>query len=92
MPGTAHRMPFADMPAAQHAGILCNDPRFQTFAAMRSGFPGGCFQASAAAEYLRQCCGVTSRRDLNTNPAARARFDRLRTDFDAWTGRLAHPR
>lgn len=83
---------FADMPASQQAGILCNDPRFQEFAATRSGFPGGAFNASGAAEYLRTCCKVASRRHLNTDPAARGRFDQLRTEFDAWTGRIAQPR
>ena len=83
---------FSDMPASQQAGILCNDSRFQKFAATRSGFPGAAFNASAAAEYLRTCCKIISRRHLNTNPDARARFDRLRTEFDAWTGRISKPR
>lgn len=83
---------FADMPAAQQAGILCNDPKFQEFAATRSGFPGGSFNASGAAEYLRTCCNIASRRHLNTNPEARDRFDRLRTEFDAWAGRISRPR
>jgi hypothetical protein len=92
MPGAHERRRFADMPAPQQAGILCNDPRFQSFAALRSGFPGDSFQPSAAAEYLRSCCGIASRSDLATNPNARDRFDRLLTEFDAWTGRIAQPR
>ncbi|MEX5515689.1 hypothetical protein [Pseudophaeobacter sp. 1A09344] len=89
---TDRRTPhFADMPAAQQAGILCNNPSFQKFAAVRCGFPGDAFNASGAAEYLRTCCNVSSRRDLNSDQAARDRFDRLRTEFDAWTGRIAAP-
>ncbi|AVO36619.1 hypothetical protein [Pukyongiella litopenaei] len=83
---------LTDRPVAQQAGILCNDPQFQTFAARRNGYPAGAFSASAAAEYLRSCCGIDSRRELDTTAAARDRFDRLRTEFDAWAGRIARQR
>lgn len=58
---------LADMPQATQAGILCNDPQFQQFAASQSGFRGGQFTTQAAAEYLR-------------------------TDFDAWIGKIARQR
>jgi hypothetical protein len=48
--------------------------------------------ASFAAEYLRRFCDIQSRRDLATNIDARARFRILRTEFDAWTGRIASQR
>lgn len=83
------RTPFAQLPPAQQAGILCNDPQFQRFAATRCGLPGTAFSASGAAEYLRQCCGISSRRMLDHCIEARNRFDRLHTEFDAWTGRIA---
>lgn len=86
------RQRFDDLPPAQQAGIICNDDRFQRFAAKRCGFPDGQFSTSAAAEYLRDCCKITSRRDLNTDPQALARFQTLRTEFDAWTGKIAAPR
>lgn len=86
------RQKFDDLPPPQQAGILCNDPRFQTFAARRIGVPGGQVTAGAAAEYLRQCCRITTRAALATDPAAQARFQALRTEFDAWTGKLATPR
>ncbi|WP_323783094.1 hypothetical protein [Leisingera sp.] len=82
---------FDDMPPATQAGILCNDPRFQTFAAVRCGYPGGQFIASAAAEYVRLICGVNSRRMLNINTAAAERFAALLTEFDAHTGKIARP-
>lgn len=86
------RRAFDDMPAAQQAGILCNDPRFRRFAAHRSGFPGGEFTAEATAEWLRQQCGISSRRHLIHNLTATMRFHVLRTEFDAWTGKIATPR
>jgi hypothetical protein len=49
-------------------------------------------EASAAAEYVRQICSVDSRRDLNTDPRANHAFQCLRTEFDAWAGRIPTPR
>jgi hypothetical protein len=87
---TAIRTPFNDLPRATQAGILCNDPRFQDFAARHAESPGR-FCASAAAEWLRTQCRVASRRDLDLDDTAAARFDALRTDFDAHTGKIATP-
>ena len=87
----APRQHLNDMAPAQQAGILCNDPRFQRFAATRCGFPDTKFSAEAAAEYLRDICQIISRRDLNTNETAERRFQALRTDYDAWRGRIASP-
>lgn len=78
--------PFARLPPAQQAGILSNDARFATFVATVHGFPGD------PANFVRGWCDVASRRELNTNPRARARFETLRTEFDAHTGKLAAPR
>jgi len=83
------RTPFDQIPPATQAGILCNDPRFQKFAAMRCGLIDKQFTATAAAEYLRDCCNISSRADLNTSAAANQTFQTLRTEFDAWTGRIA---
>lgn len=82
-------MTASDTPLAQRAGILCNDARFQRFAAARSGFEDGQFCTSAAAEFLRSFCRIESRRALDTDDEARARFSVLTTEFDAWTGRIA---
>ena len=79
-------------PLARRAGILCNDPRFQRFAAVRSGLPQGQFNATATAEYLRTCCNVASRRELDSSADAANRFHTVLTEFDAWRGRIASPR
>lgn len=83
---------FEELPPSQQAAILSNDPRFQTFAARRTGYPDDRMEASAAAEYVRQICSVDSRRDLNTDPRANHAFQCLRTEFDAWAGRIPTPR
>ena len=82
---------FNQMPPAKQAGILCNDPQFQQFAAIRSGLPDTKFCASASAQYLRETCKIDSRRELNTDAAAQSKFAALRTTFDAWAGRIAAP-
>lgn len=88
----ARRQRLSDMHPAQQAGILCNDPQFQRFAAVRSGLPNHEFNASAAGEYLRGVCQITSRTVLNTSKPAQAQFAALRTEFDAWSGRIAQQR
>lgn len=88
---TARRTPFADLPAPQQAGILCNDPQFRRFVSRAMGTGEDPATATAAAEYLRHTCQVTSRRELTANHDARARFDTLRTEFEAWAGRIAAP-
>ncbi|MCG3267752.1 hypothetical protein [Yoonia sp. I 8.24] len=86
------RKPFNALEPAQQAGILCNDPQFQKFAATRSGLPDQQFSTSAAAQYLRDCCQIKSRRQLASDPTARTQFQMLRTEFDAWAGRIQSPR
>jgi len=86
------RQRFDDMNPAQQAGILCNDPRFQRFAATRCGMHGEQFSTTAAAQYLRDCCQIDSRKQLTTSEAAQQKLQILRTEFDAWTGKIATPR
>lgn len=80
--------PFDQMPAPKQAGILCNDQQFQAFIGQLLIKEGVTCNASACAEFIRQHCKIKSRRDLTTHPRAREAFDQLRTDFDAWRGRI----
>lgn len=89
---TAPRQRFDDLPPAQQAGMLCNDRRFQRFAASECKVPGKALNESATAEYVRNICNITTRSDLNTSQIADRRFQSLRADFDMWLGRLATPR
>jgi hypothetical protein len=84
---------LGDLPHAQQAALLCQDPAFQRYAAERAGLTDiDKLNSSAAAEWLRQECRISSRKDLNTDPAARARFDQLRNTYNAWRGRTSAPR
>jgi hypothetical protein len=75
----------------QQAGILCNDPRFHKFAAAQSGAPTEHLTKTAATEYLRNFCSIQSRRDLSANQTACGKFQTLRTEFDAWLGKIPRP-
>ena len=88
----AQRTPFVDMSPAQQAGILCNDTRFRQFVGTRTIRSGVTVSPECAAEYLRRTCRINSRRELNTSDGARATFQALRTEFDAWTGKIAAQR
>lgn len=88
----AARTPFDDLPLPQQAGILCNEPQFQQFAGARTIKSGIQLSPTASAEYLRTICRIKSRRDLETDTGAATRFAALRTEFDAWRGRIARPR
>ena len=77
---------------AQLAGILSQEEQFQRFAAKCCGFPGKRFQTQATAEFIRRQCKISSRRDLATNQDAHDRFEALRTDCDAWRGKIPTPR
>lgn len=86
------RRGFNELPCAQQAGMLCNDDRFQRFAATRCGLPGQQFSSSATAQFLRDCCCIASRSQLNNERAAQNKFRALRTDFDTWRGCIARLR
>ena len=86
------RTPFECLPPAQQAGILCNDTQFRRFAALRCGAPELEFGTSAAAQYLRDACKIESRVALQSDPEAQTRFQALRTEFDAWRGKIPNQR
>lgn len=83
---------FNDLPNAQQAGMLCNDEQFRKFAGARTIKTGVQLSPSATAEFIRTFCLVDSRSDLNTNAKAAHKFQTLRTEFDAWAGRIQSQR
>jgi len=91
------RTPFNDLPPSQQAGILCVTEDFQRYIALRimpedtDPAEAICNEAAAAAE-IRYVCGITSRRALDTDTDASAKFHQLRTDYDAWRGKIAAQR
>ena len=69
-------------PMVREAGMLAKDPRFRKWVAECVGDGQMCGEADAA-EFIRHHCGIESRRELSTNPKARAKWVKLRGDFYA---------
>ncbi|OLP56790.1 hypothetical protein BJF92_12010 [Rhizobium rhizosphaerae] len=67
---------------AQLAGILCGQRIFQVFLAERHGVESA--DETRAANRVRSLCRVTSRAELNTNPAAAGAWRRLHDEFQLW--------
>lgn len=86
------RTPFHELPPAQQAGIPCTQEDFQRFCAKRRMVDLEWATESFAAEFVRLECGVNSRSDLNTSDRAAERFQKLRTEFDAWRGKIGAQR
>ena len=72
---------------AAEAAIKCGEPAFRVFLEERHGMERPLTDDKVAAR-LRSLLGVTSRRDLNSDERAAARWKDIRREFDAWrTGR-----
>jgi hypothetical protein len=76
--------------AVADAGMLAQDPEFIAWA--RSVKGGRVYKESDAAQYIRRWCGVSTRREIATNPDAYEAFIRLKTDFEVDVGRLPERR
>jgi hypothetical protein len=75
---------------AKRAGILCNNPRFQAW--IGGGGIDDARPAEDAADLLRWQTDVASRRDYDSDPAARQRFLDLETRYLRETGQFAEER
>ena len=87
------RQRMADLSRAKQAGILCGEEWFQRFLIRQYDMPivGGQPLTADAAVFVRDFCKVTSRAHLDTFSEAGALWDRLRSDYDAWAGRIGKP-
>ena len=80
------RKRFAELPASQQAAMLCSDARFQKFLELehRNMFPDWFVvgnPADCAAHIVRKLCGVKSRADIPSNPAALERWQTLESRY-----------
>ncbi len=73
--------PFASLPAATQAGIVCADPVFWRFLRQEQLGTGPVADENAAAAEVRRLCGVKSRAELTTDPKAHARWQALLRTF-----------
>ncbi len=77
--------------AVARAGRLAKDEKFQTWIAETAlDLPVGAIASEAyAAQFIRDCCGVESRREFATNSTARSLFSTTETEYLAATGQLS---
>lgn len=68
---------------AAEAAMKCGEGRFQTFLAERHGLEPP-LDEKRTAQKLRSLLGIASRRNLNDDDAAAARWKKLRGDYEAW--------
>lgn len=67
-------------------------PKDHAFRAWASAKIGSAASEHDAADYIRNTCGVESRRALAANAVAREKFWQINTQFEIDTGRMARPR
>lgn len=78
------RKPFDELPIAQQAGIICNEPPFWLFLSERFNLRDDKRDAESAAIYVRNLCGVTSRSEIANNKDSRAAWSGLLLAYRLW--------
>ena len=79
-PGTQSK-PWSSMSPAQQAGILCNEKDFRQFISMHYG---DAYKHLSPAEFVRELCGVKSRKDIASNHKSRVIWHQLVEDYRVW--------
>ncbi|WP_110685095.1 hypothetical protein [Salinicola aestuarinus] len=81
---------------ARRAAMLGGNARFRLYLDHRrrhrqgltlEQLPDGTHDEADAADAIREACGVTSRRELDTNDEARQMLDRIVADYQRWERR-----
>lgn len=70
------------MPFVKGSALMCARPSFQRYLSTKVRYAVTSPELAAAA--LRELVGITSRRELATNTAARIRYQSLIAAFNAW--------
>jgi len=93
MTDTTHR---PGGPQSKRAALLGTNPRFRLYldqrrrhgqGLSREQLPDGTHTEADAADFIRDACGVTSRAEIDHNPAAREMLDRIVADYQRWERR-----
>jgi hypothetical protein len=92
-PAQKPRRRMSELSRAQQAGILCHDERFMAFLEEVYDVPinAGAGRYEEAAIFVRAFCEIAGRKELNTDDEAWERFEGIRTEFDAYTGKIGRP-
>lgn len=76
------RKRWKDLPRSQQAALRCQEPEFWRFLEFTAGTT--VVGLETAATEVRRLCGVQSRKDLDTDPAAGGAWLELENDFYGW--------
>lgn len=79
MPASNEHKPYR---LSQKAAMLCSQPEFWAWITEEYGDP--CVDKDAAANWVRQACGVESRSMLDTNQVAAEIFWNIMRQYDEW--------
>lgn len=91
--GTPNASPPKGGTVARQAAMLCQDGAFQLYLDRRrrakfglteSELPDGTHNLEDARDWLCAACKITSRAELDSNPAARQSFRMIRNRFNHW--------
>jgi len=94
--GTPNASPPKGGTVARQAAMLCQDGAFQLYLDRRrrakfglteSELPDGTHNQEDARDWLCAACKITSRAELDSNPAARQSFRMIRNRFNHWRTR-----
>lgn len=97
-PAAKERQRWDEMIPSKRAAILCNDPIFQEWIAIRNGnryepAENEDVRKNDAASYLRLECGIHSRAELNREDSSPyAAFDKMENSYLVSIGRRTDPR
>ncbi len=82
-PEPQERRRWSDLPLSQQAAIRCGEVAFREFCALDcEGVKA--LDTEMAANHVREFCGVGSRKDLDTNATAAAKWRELEGQYDLW--------
>ena len=78
--------------APMRAAMLAQDVAFRRYVARKLDLPEDWVNETGATVFLCKSCKIESRKELQSNPKAFARFQVFLTEFEAAVGRIASPR
>jgi hypothetical protein len=71
-------------PLAQSAILVCKEPDFCMFVAHKREEAFAGVDEEAAASYIKERCGVSTRKELDTVDGARSRYGALMAEYREW--------
>lgn len=77
-----YKRPQREHSMSNRAAILCKDPLFQKFL-VESGLAWD-MSESAAAVFVKETCGISSRSELDSSAEAKTTFEEIVKEYEEW--------